>query len=75
MIEELIVNGQIYLGKQGENQKRIVKFREPTLWNATIGNGTCELIHTRCGETEPYKVTLEYAESVINCQTFSGSAI
>jgi hypothetical protein len=60
MIEEQIVLGQIYLGKQGENGQRIVKFREPTIWNTTIGNGTCELLHTRCGDTEPYTVNLEY---------------
>jgi hypothetical protein len=62
MIEEQIVLGQIYLGKQGENEIRIVKFREPTIWNATIGGGTCELLHTRCGDTEPYKVDLEYTD-------------
>ena len=65
MIEELIVNGQIYLGKQGENNIRMVKFREPILWNTTIGNGTCELIHTRCGDAESYKVTLEYADDCV----------
>lgn len=65
MIEEQIVLGQIYLGKQGENNIRIVKFREPTIWNTTIGGGTCELLHTRCGDTVPYKVDLEYADDCL----------
>ena len=60
MIEEQIVQGQIYLGKQGENQIRQVRFTDVPIWNRVYGEGVCELWHTRCDEEEPYQVPLEY---------------
>ena len=60
MIEEQIVQGQIYLGKQGENQIRQVRFTDVPIWKRVYGEGVCELWHTRCGEEEPYQVPFEY---------------
>lgn len=63
MIEEQIVLGQICLGKQGEDLVRMVKFTEPLVWYNLYGEGSCELYHTRCDDTEPYQIELEYTDS------------
>lgn len=65
MIEEQIVLGQICLGKQGEDLVRMVKFTEPIVWYNLYGEGTCELYHTRCGDTEPYQIDLEVADDCV----------
>lgn len=58
----LVVNqlcGQMCLGKQGENLARIVYFDEPDIWKKEFGEGVCELLHQRNGDTAPYPVKLE----------------
>ena len=59
MIEEQIVKGQIYLGKQGEDRVRTVQIPQANTWNCIYGEGTFELFHRRSGDEEPYKVTVD----------------
>lgn len=59
MIEVNQLCGQLYLGKQGENLARIVYFEEHALWEKEFGEGKCELLHQRSGDTAPYPVKLE----------------
>lgn len=59
MIEESIVLGQVYIGKQGEHLVRRVRIPEVNIWKCVYGEGTFELWHKRCGDTEPYLIELE----------------
>lgn len=59
MIEEYIVLGQVYIGKQGEHHVRMVRIPEYTTWKYVYGEGTFELLHKRSGDTEPYSVDIE----------------
>lgn len=58
MYEVTPICGQIHLGKQGENLARKVCFSELSAWKKTFGEGKCELIHQRSGDTAPYPVVL-----------------
>lgn len=59
MIEVNQLCGQLHLGKQGENLARIVYFDEIATWKKEFGEGKCELLHQRNGDTAPYPVKLE----------------
>lgn len=59
MIEESIVLGQVYIGKQGEHLVRRVRIPEVNIWKCVYGEGVFELWHKRCGDTEPYLIELE----------------
>lgn len=59
MIEIKQLCGQICLGKQGENLARSVCFDEPIEWKEIFGEGRCELLHQRNGDSAPYPVVLE----------------
>ena len=59
MIEVKSFCGQISIGKQGENLARKVYFDEPELWKETFGEGVCELLHQRSGDSSPYPIKLE----------------
>ena len=59
MIEVNQLCGQLYLGKQGENLARIVYFDEHETWMKEFGEGKCELLHQRNGDSAPYPVKLE----------------
>lgn len=45
----------LYLGRQFENNSRIIRF-DITEWVNDFGNGTVELLHMRHGDTVPYSV-------------------
>ena len=66
MLEVTSLCGQIHLGKQGENNARIVYFDEElALWKSTFGEGKCELIHQRSGDSAPYPVVLDVKDNKI----------
>lgn len=54
--------GQMHIGKQGENLARIVYFDEPSTWEKDFGEGRCELLHQRNGDSAPYPVKLEMVD-------------
>lgn len=66
MLEVTSLCGQIHLGKQGENNARVVCFDEElALWKNTFGEGKCELVHQRNGDSEPYPVVLDVKDNKI----------
>jgi hypothetical protein len=65
MFEVTSLCGQIYLGKQGENLARVVYFDELEQWKTIFGEGKCELLHQRNGDSTPYPVVLEIENNKI----------
>lgn len=59
MIEVKQLCGQLCLGLQGENLARIIYFDEASEWRDKFGEGKCELLHQRNGDTAPYPVKLD----------------
>lgn len=59
MIEVKQLCGLMCIGKQGENLARIVYFDEITIWKEKLGEGRCELLHQRNGDSAPYPVKLD----------------
>jgi hypothetical protein len=64
MFESIIVSGQIHLGKQGEHRARRFSFQDFVIWKEIFGEGTCELIHQRNGDSAPYPVALTIEDGV-----------
>ena len=50
--------GTVYLGMQGENHARTEAF-DLTVWVRQYGQGEAQLLHRRCGETEPYPAVVQ----------------
>lgn len=64
MFESIIVSGQIHLGKQGEHRARRFSFQDFVIWKEIFGEGTCELIHQRNGDSAPYPVAMTIEDGV-----------
>lgn len=50
--------GRLCIGRQGENLARLVYFDELSTWKETFGEGRCELLHQRNGDSAPYPIAL-----------------
>ena len=64
MFENVVIHGQMYLGKQGENNARRFLFKDVLTWREVFGEGRCELIHQRNGDSAPYPVALTYEDGI-----------
>ena len=64
MFESTVISGQIYLGKQGEHCARRFSFNDVVIWKEIFGEGRCELIHQRNGDSAPYPVVLTIEDGV-----------
>lgn len=64
MFESTIFSGQIVLGKQGEHYARRFSFQDVVIWKGIFGEGRCELIHKRNGDTAPYPIPLTIEDGV-----------
>lgn len=64
MFESTIICGQIYLGKQGEHNARRFTFNDVKIWQELFGEGHCEVLHQRNGDSAPYPVALTIEDGV-----------
>ena len=64
MFESTIICGQIYLGKQGEHNARRFTFNDVKIWQELFGEGHCEVLHQRNGDSAPYPVVLTIENGV-----------
>lgn len=64
MYESIIICGQIHLGKQGEHNARRFTFNDVKIWQELFGEGHCEVLHQRNGDSAPYPVVLTIENGV-----------
>lgn len=58
MFEVKELCGRLCIGRQGENLARMVYFDELPTWKELFGEGRCELLHQRNGDSAPYPISL-----------------